>query len=101
MSLRSINVFERRREFCPEIIDLREDVIYDGHICLAFDRHGNSLWEALERGAISPARVRRAARQMLNALDRLHRAGYTHTDIKPDNILYLPAFRRCPAGRPG
>jgi serine/threonine protein kinase len=77
-------------ELCPDIIRLREAFIYDGHICLAFDRHGNSLCEALERGAIRPARVRRAGRQILNALDHLHRAGYTHTDIKPDNILYLP-----------
>ena len=79
-------------ELCPDIIRLREAFIFDGHICLAFDRHGNSLCEALERGAIRPARVRRAGRQILNALDHLHRVGYTHTDIKPDNILYLPRF---------
>jgi len=86
-----IAVYQRFREsgeICPEIIRLRETFIYDGHICLAFDRHGNSLWEALARGAIPPPRVRRGARQMLTALDCLHRAGYTHTDIKPDNILY-------------
>ena len=86
-----IAVYQRLREsgeICPEIIRLREAFIYDGHICLAFDRHGNSLWEALARGAIPPPRVRRGARQMLTALDCLHRAGYTHTDIKPDNILY-------------
>src|SRR6476646_3340999 len=90
-----IEVYQRLREsgeVCPEIIDLREAFLYDGHICLAFDRHGNSLCEVLERGALPPARVRRAAGQILTALDHLHRAGYTHTDIKPDNILYRPRF---------
>jgi serine/threonine protein kinase len=75
---------------CPEIICLREAFEYDGHVCLSFDLHGNSLFEMLERGPIPPRRARRVARQMFIALERLHRAGYTHTDVKPDNILYQP-----------
>ena len=86
-----LGVYQRLRasgEICPEMICLREAFTYDGHICLAFDLHGNSLCETLEHGPLRPPRVRRVARQMLSALDHLHRAGYSHTDIKPDNILY-------------
>jgi len=88
-----IAVYQRLREsgeICPEIINLHETFIHAGHICLAFDRHGNSLCEALERGPIAPPRVRRAGRQVFAALNCLHRAGYAHTDVKPDNILYRP-----------
>jgi serine/threonine protein kinase len=72
-----------------EIIGLREAFVHDGHVCLSFDLHGKSLYDALERGPLPPARVRRVARQMFTALDCLHGAGYAHTDVKPDNILYL------------
>lgn len=73
---------------CREIIELRETFLYDGHVCMAFEKHGNSLEPTLDRGPIRPARVRRATRQILRALDHLHRSGYTHTDVKPGNILY-------------
>ena len=76
---------------CPGIINLREVFIHDGHVCMAFEKHGNSLATALDGGPISPARAVRATRQVLIALDQLHRFGYAHTDVKPDNILYSPA----------
>jgi serine/threonine protein kinase len=90
-AVREIAMYQRLREAtgaCPEIINLREGFIHDGHVCMAFEKHGNSLGAALDRGAISPARARRATRQLLVALDQLHRSGYAHTDVKPDNILY-------------
>jgi serine/threonine protein kinase len=75
---------------CPEIVALHESFLHDGHICMAFEKHGRSLETALEKGPLPVARVRRVARQILTALDRLHRSGYAHTDVKPDNILYDP-----------
>jgi len=92
-AVREVAVYQRFREAtgaCPEIIHLREAFLHDGHLCMAFEKHGNSLAAALDRGAISPARARRATRQVVIALDRLHRSGYAHTDVKPDNILYCP-----------
>ncbi len=32
--------------------------------------------------------MKRVTRELLRATERLHRCGYAHTDIKPDNILY-------------
>jgi serine/threonine protein kinase len=92
-AVREIAIYQRLRDTtgaCPEIINLRGVFMHDGHVCMAFEKHGNSLGAALDRGAISLARSRRATRQLLIALDQLHRSGYAHTDVKPDNILYSP-----------
>ena len=79
-----------RRELgeCGEIIGLREAFLHDGHVCMAYEKHGRSLDDALDRGPLKLARVQRVTRQLLHAIERLHRCGYAHTDIKPDNILY-------------
>ena len=79
-----------RRELgeCEEIIGLREAFLHDGHVCMAYEKHGRSLDDALDGGPLKPARVQRVTRQLLHAIERLHRCGYAHTDIKPDNILY-------------
>ena len=75
---------------CAEVAALHEYFLHDGHICMAFEKHGRSLESALADGPLPLARVRRVTRQILTALERLHRCGYAHTDIKPDNILYDP-----------
>lgn len=80
----------RKAEPCAEVVALHEYFLHDGHICMAFEKHGSSLESALARGPLPLARVRRVTRQILTALERLHRCGYAHTDIKPDNILYDP-----------
>ncbi|MEQ1860755.1 MAG: protein kinase [Chthoniobacteraceae bacterium] len=73
-----------------DIVGLHEAFLDDGHICMAFERHGRSLAEVLDRGPLPPDRVVRVTRQLLGALDRMHRCGYAHTDVKPGNILYSP-----------
>ena len=79
-----------RRELgeCPDIIGLRDPFLFDGHVCMAFEKHGRSLDETLTRRPLPLARVKRVTQQLLHAIERMHRCGYAHTDIKPDNILY-------------
>ena len=88
-AVREISIYRRLRT-CSGIVELQEVFMDDGHICMAFEKHGNSLAVALDHGAIEPAHVRRVARQVLVALDQMHRCGYAHTDMKPENILYRP-----------
>lgn len=76
---------------CDEIVALHEAFLHDGHVCMAFEKHGQSLDDALGNRPLPVARVRRITRALLLALDRLHRCGYAHTDVKPDNILYDPS----------
>ena len=75
---------------CDGIIALHEAFLHDGHVCTAFEKHGRSLDDALDGQPLPVARVRQITRELLLALDRLHRCGYAHTDIKPENILYDP-----------
>src|SRR5690242_10843325 len=75
---------------CPAVVLLHESFLHDGHICMAFEKHGSSLQTALENGPLPLAQVRWVMRQVLTALERLHRCGVAHTDLKPGNILYDP-----------
>src|SRR5215813_4503093 len=48
---------------------------------------GEALSTRLERGAIPLEQALALAAQVADALDRAHRAGVTHRDVKPGNIM--------------
>jgi serine/threonine protein kinase len=48
---------------------------------------GQTLAERLEKGALPMAEVLAIAIQIADALDKAHRQGVTHRDLKPGNIM--------------
>jgi eukaryotic-like serine/threonine-protein kinase len=48
---------------------------------------GESLATRLERGALTPEQVLRYGAQVADAIDKAHRSGVLHRDIKPGNIV--------------
>jgi serine/threonine protein kinase len=75
------------------------------HICVLYDvgREGSTDYLVLElvegetlaarlaRGALPPAEVLRLGAQIADALDRAHRAGVIHRDLKPGNVMLTRA----------
>lgn len=58
-------------------------------LCLVFKPLGPSLHALLLRNSqgLPPKLVQQILRQLLRSLAFLHRLGYTHTDLKPENVL--------------
>jgi len=48
---------------------------------------GETLKQRIARGALIPDEAQRIATQLAAALDAAHRAGITHRDVKPANVL--------------
>ncbi len=71
------------------------------HICTLYDvgreggiaflvmeyLEGETLARRLERGALTPDQALDCAIQIASALDRVHRAGLVHRDVKPGNMM--------------
>lgn len=75
------------------------------HICILYDIgrdegldylvmeyiEGESLAQRLQNGPIPTDELLEIASQIADALDRAHRAGLTHRDLKPGNIMVTPS----------
>jgi Tol biopolymer transport system component len=94
----------------PEHIEKRDDLrarferearavasLNHPHICVLHDIgpgymvmeliEGESLAARIEKGAVPLDQALKHATQIADALDRAHRAGVTHRDVKPQNIM--------------
>ncbi|XP_041361818.1 uncharacterized protein LOC121377793 isoform X2 [Gigantopelta aegis] len=91
-----INVLEKLREkdreskyLCVRMLDWFD---YHGHICLAFEMLGLSVFDFLKDNNYAPyplEQVRHMSYQMCYAVHFLHENQLTHTDLKPENILFV------------
>ncbi|CAF1397505.1 unnamed protein product [Adineta ricciae] len=91
-----INVLKSIKEKDPEGVNLCVTLLdsfdYHGHMCIAFDMLGLSVFDFLKDNNYIPYpidQVRHISYQLCLAVKFLHEIALTHTDLKPENILFL------------
>ncbi|CAG7851321.1 SubName: Full=Uncharacterized protein {ECO:0000313/EMBL:CCA70256.1} [Serendipita indica DSM 11827] len=89
-------------KFSPLGVTSRHITTIEARNCFAIvmERHVTTLWDVLEqykseRGSkgIPANLIQDLAHELTLLLDQLHRIGWTHRDIKPDNILVTKSGR--------
>lgn len=91
-----INVLEKINKKDPDCQRLCVKMIdwfdYKGHMCLAFEMLGLSVFDFLKENNYVPyplEDIRHIAYQLCYAVQFLHENKLTHTDLKPENILFV------------
>ncbi|GFO13894.1 dual specificity protein kinase clk2 [Plakobranchus ocellatus] len=91
-----INVLEKLKEKDPSgkylCVQMRDWFDYHGHMCIAFDMLGLSVFDFLKDNNYVPytlEQVRHISYQLCYAVNFLHENQLTHTDLKPENILFV------------
>lgn len=73
------------------IIQLLNYFDYHGHPCLVFPLLGQSVFEFLKHNDYIPfplAHVRHIGYQLTHSVSFMHRHRLTHTDLKPENLMF-------------
>ncbi|XP_037078790.1 dual specificity protein kinase CLK2-like [Pollicipes pollicipes] len=91
-----INVLEKiiekdphGKNLCVQMLDWFD---YHGHICIAFEMLGLSVFDFLKDNNYQPyplEQVRHIAHQLCHSVSFMHATKLTHTDLKPENILFV------------
>ncbi|CAH0552554.1 unnamed protein product [Brassicogethes aeneus] len=91
-----INVLEKLADKDPESIHLCVKMLdwfdYHGHMCIAFEMLGLSVFDFLKDNNYQPyplEQVRHIGYQLCYSVKFLHDNKLTHTDLKPENILFV------------
>src|SRR5450432_434933 len=72
----------------PNICVLHDIGTQDGADFLVLEYlEGETLGSRLHRGALPPDQILKYGAQMADALDKAHRRGVVHRDLKPDNVM--------------
>lgn len=73
-------------------IELLSTFNHHGHICLAFPKLGKSVFDFMKENLYQPyplSQVQHIAYQLLTSVEFLHSIKLTHTDLKPENMLFV------------
>ncbi|XP_055587115.1 uncharacterized protein LOC129739662 isoform X2 [Uranotaenia lowii] len=77
------------QHLCVKMLDWFD---YHGHMCIAFEMLGLSVFDFLRENNYEPypiEHVRHMSYQLVYAVKFLHDNKLTHTDLKPENILFV------------
>ncbi|CAH8667021.1 unnamed protein product [Dicrocoelium dendriticum] len=77
---------------CCHCINSLDFFDWHSHFFLVFPLLGPSIFSFLEQNNYEPYPIHHVAsitRQICEAVDFLHHAGITHTDLKPENVLFV------------
>jgi len=80
----------KKQRKCP-IVEILDAFDLNGHICLVFPVLGQSTYDYQKANSYRPYElddIKSMSFQLLTALKFLHKAKCTHTDIKPENVLF-------------
>ena len=90
-----INVLEKLAKYDPRgkyrCVQLLDWFDFHGHMCLAFEMLGSSVFDFLKDNNYEPypiEQVRQIAYELCYAVKFMHDNRLTHTDLKPENILF-------------
>ena len=75
------------------IVKLEDRFQYKGSLCMVFPLMGKTIYDFMNRNIFGYAmnlreHIQHVGYQMLQALHFLHINGITHTDLRPENILF-------------
>lgn len=85
LELREIKVL--RKITHANIIRLKEVVRANDELNLIFEYCDKNLFQLQSENPLSESQIKEFVRQILQGLAHLHKNGFFHRDIKPDNIL--------------
>eukprot|EP01138_Halocafeteria_seosinensis_P003910 gb/GECG01003996.1/.p1 GENE.gb/GECG01003996.1/~~gb/GECG01003996.1/.p1 ORF type:complete len:794 (+),score=58.12 gb/GECG01003996.1/:1-2382(+) len=73
------------------IVALHDHFEYHGHLCIAFEMLGSSLYDVIVQRkfiGLPLLAIQQVLRRVLIALDSMTEAGMVHADVKPENIMF-------------
>jgi len=96
-----IEVFKQLRKNDPDgkhnCIKCYGTFRHGGHVCLIFPKLGKSVFEFMKDNDYQPytlKQVQHIAYQLLDSVCFLHKIKLTHTDLKPENMLFVNSSSR-------
>lgn len=72
----------------PNIVKLKEVIRENNELFFVFEFVARNLYQLTQKQKMIPeARVKKYVYQVLHALEYMHKVGYFHRDMKPENLL--------------
>lgn len=65
---------------------------FNGHVCIGFEELGEDIYHFMKKNdfcSFQMVEIRHIAYQLCYAVNFLHQGGIIHTDLKPDNVLFV------------